>query len=266
MTNRTLVFHHIPKTAGSTFYSVLENQYTASERFLINGTNPADSLKKFSSISHEQRKDIKLIYGHLADQFLSMIANPLYTLFLREPIDHFISSYYYIRRSPFNRFHNEVKGMDSIERFIDLRKRENLDNLQTRHIAGDVGFLLNPNLVPMPSAHLDSLYTRAKKRLEETDFVLLTEYFDESLMVLYESLNWKSMPYYKVRNKTRNRPMTESFSKEILLRIKEICSWDIQLYKLAKEHFCNAFNPTAPSFQTRVKKFKVTNRLIGLFG
>lgn len=266
MSNRTIVFHHIPKTAGTTFYSILEKEYASAERFRIDGLNPAFSLQKFSSLSAYERDQFKLVYGHLADRFIPLLnTKPIYIVFLREPVDHFISSFFYIQRSRYNRFHNEVKSI-SIENFIEMRWKERLDNLQTRHIAGETDFILNVDQVPVDSSvHGADLFARAMKRLDHADFILLTEYFDESVNILYDQLQWKFRPYYRIKNKTKKRPASESFSAEILSKIERICSWDMQLYAFAKQHFLERVNLTDKYFQKNIRKFQRINRFVNFF-
>lgn len=266
MSDRAIVFHHIPKTAGTTIYSILEKQYKLTDRFCIDGMRPVTSLQQFRSFSMQERDKFRLIYGHLADRFIPLLERkPLYIVFLREPIDHFISSFYYIQRSAFNRFHQQVKSI-SIENFIEMRWKEGLDNLQTRHVSGDTDFTLNDGQVPTDSkTQGEVLLAKAKERLEKADFVLLTEYFDESVLILYKELQWKSKPYYKVKNKTKNRPLSESFPAEVLTKIEDVCRLDIQLYEFGKQCFFKRFDLADNAFQKDIRKFQRTNKLINFF-
>lgn len=265
---KTVLFHHIPKTAGSTIYDILERQYAPGERFRINGIGPEDSINAFHKMSNQERQRYRLIYGHLADHFLPMLnEKPVCLLFLRNPIEHFISTFYYIKRAKLNRYHKQVSQFSDIENFIELRKNENLDNLQTRHVAGETDFILDTEKAPSVwQTYGDQLLKQAMQRLQDMDYVLLTEYFDESICILYQQLGWQARPFYKRVNETKGRPGVASLNQDIIKKIEILCAADLTLYEAAKKKFELLLQQQSSNFVDIVRRFKKKNRFLNKTG
>ena len=85
--NKKFLFHHIPKTAGSTFRGFLNTMFETSE---ICPAETVDELEKY-----KQNKDYRLYAGHFSygaiNKFLN---NAIWVTFLREPNQRIISQYY----------------------------------------------------------------------------------------------------------------------------------------------------------------------------
>ena len=89
-----IVFHHIPKTAGSTFLTILKKQYTGKRILKIDPMNPKESIDYFKALPIYERNSFDLIMGHLADKCLTDLVMPFRKIiFVRNPDDHFISNY-----------------------------------------------------------------------------------------------------------------------------------------------------------------------------
>ena len=256
-----LIFHHIPKTAGSTFLSILSRQYAKEEIFKIDGLNPQNSLERFKSFSLEKRNSFKLIMGHLADHFVPFLTvEHQKIIFVRDPADHFISAYHYLKRASHNPSHQKVLKMNSITEFIELRKSQNLGNLQSRHISGMTQFLLNNE--PAEKVDVNQLRDQAIRVVEKTDFLFTTERFDESILTLKNELGWKKNPYYKTRNKTKNRPASEVYSDGILEQIKLLNAVDVEIYNLCRERFELKYKVLGTDeFQKSLRKFRNFNSI-----
>jgi hypothetical protein len=262
--NKTLLFNHIPKTAGSSFLNVLSRQYADREIFHIDAMNAKSSIEMFSSLSSEEISSIKCITGHLSFLLEPIITNEVTKItFLRDPIDTFISQFFYIKRAPWNKNHKMVSKMKSITEFVDFCQTNNLINQQTRYMCGDIAHLLEGTL-PNSKVTIDQL-DKAIVNLNLHDFVLLTEFFDESLLILKNNLHWAKQPYYKIINKTKKRSSSETFTTQEIDKISDCVSLDIQLYAEAKKLFQDKIEKSNfnVAFQTRI--FKVKNKLIYRF-
>lgn len=136
-----LIFIHVPKTAGTSFYNLIEANYEPGSRFVFNinkGKNPIPRLMK-----QLRKRSIKAIYGHGTFGLRELCPRAKYVTFVRHPVSHTLSNYHYIRTSPHNRFHKQVRGM-SFSEFIlslaDLRQ----DNLHYRQLTNTLFRIEHP--------------------------------------------------------------------------------------------------------------------------
>lgn len=232
MMKKTLVFIHIPKTAGSTFSNVLAKQYKNS--YQISGLSPLESLENFRSLSLEGKKKYDCVKGHLSLDILSHIHNPVTITFLREPVELFLSLFYYLKRSKGNKYYDLWKDL-SLEGFIDLAPEMGRDNVQTRYLTAATTWHtteIGKSIQNLNSGHL----LKAKTQLDEIDYVLFVEDFDKSLLLLKKNLHWKNL-YYNIQNKTSKRPQRSSIDKNIMDKIIELNKYDLELYQYAKNKF-----------------------------
>jgi len=259
----TILFQHIPKTAGSTVLQLLRKYYKDEDIFHIDGLNPHNSIDQFQKMPSSQRKGFKLIMGHLTNHLEPFIENSVVKiLFLREPVDHFISSYYYIKRAPWNKYHEEVKRLKSLKEFVEYRSQSNMDNLQTRHIAGETGFLLMDTEPDKPLPY--ESYEKALKIITEADLAFLTEELDQSLLILKDRFDWKRWPFYKSKNVTKKRPTVQNLDDNVIKAIKEHNKYDLLLYEGLKRHNVNRYRDYH-NLKVRKEMFSIINRLYNFF-
>ncbi|MCQ6274865.1 sulfotransferase family 2 domain-containing protein [Bacillus sp. V3B] len=212
---KVVLFLHIPKTAGSTLKSILDNQYTSLERMDYYGGD----FSKFINAA-KNNPNLKCINGHFRFGIHKRIQKPFcYVTMLRHPIERVLSTYYYIKR-PNHTKNNMVKNM-SIEDFVASKEawaNHMVSNLQTTYVSGSTP----PNLEV------------AKKNLEQYfDVVGITEMFDQSLFLMKKSFGWKNIDY-KSENITKNRPTINEHSKEVIDLITQKNQLDLKLYKFGK--------------------------------
>jgi hypothetical protein len=103
-----LIFVHIPKTAGTSFKSLLNKVYTPSETIVIDSSSwykdtNYSLLSNRSCLPGAQQiqpsSSIKYIVGHFnADHFINLYPNANYITWVRDPIQRLLSNYnYYLR-------------------------------------------------------------------------------------------------------------------------------------------------------------------------
>jgi ribosomal protein L22 len=63
--NKTVIFLHIPKTAGTTLHSIIERQYPSSVVHTIDGRRVHQSIAQLKDMSEEKRSKIKCLKGHI---------------------------------------------------------------------------------------------------------------------------------------------------------------------------------------------------------
>ena len=252
----TLVFVHIPKTAGTTLIHVLKDKY--KNVFQTNGLVPKLTKDEFEGFSAKKKNEFDGIIGHLTLGLAEYVENPILLTYLRNPVDHFMSVFHYIRRAKSNRLHSDVKKIEDINDFISYAKEVGEDNLQTRHLAGATEHLTNPDISPHDmSIDGDDLLEKAKENLRKIKYVFHTNQFDESLMILHKDLKWNTLPFYTVKNKTKNRPKVASVDPELKEKIIELNQYDMALFEFSKD--LNRDLMAKYSMENKVRRFQRLN-------
>ena len=278
----TLIFLHIPKTAGRTFYNILVRQFLPFEilrlEYLFSKNCPRSSqspygffnsflqeyeLNYLNNLPDDKKINLKCVtQGHLAFGLHTYFPQKAsYVAFLRNPVDRVISQYCYLRRRPNNPLYYSVKNKTLKDYVEGERNPGQFSNVQTRFLCGQEGILKQGELS-------ESDLELAQKRLKENfAFVGITEKFDESLICLKKFFGWKNIFYYK-SNVSKKRPLVEEISRDTLRIIQEKNKLDVQLYKFARRMLERSINNYGLSFEADLrvlrKKLPVLGKLLYL--
>jgi hypothetical protein len=240
---RMIVCLHIPKTGGTSFNFILENNFG----FRNCHTNQNDRSTFTQADLEFARKcypSLRSIVGHnLVDPAQLTVPEPFYMTILREPVARVISHYQYsVQRG------NNKKSFEET-----LRASENLENLQVKLIAG--------------GRDLD----KAKRFLERCAFVGLTEKFDLSLRVLEKLSPYPLKLNYQRRLVAESNTLKDELKRdERMLELARECNkLDIALYQFAVDEIfprlCKkaGVNPAekVPSYSSDAPKETVNYRL-----
>jgi hypothetical protein len=230
----TVIFLHVPKTAGTTLHHILERCYPRNQICSFKDPNYRSELENFQKLSTETREAYRLIKGHLSFGFHRHLpGRSTYITFLREPVARALSFYHYARSHP-EHYLYPLLGDDHVDLKILLRQRtpttHELFNLQTSMVAGDEWD--DPER-PADRAALE----RAKQNLRSHfDVVGLTEEFDTSLRLLRRRFGWK-VKFYTRKNVTRRKDQIDNLDPETHSLLREANALDIELYQFARELF-----------------------------
>lgn len=224
----TLIFHHIPKTAGSTFKHLLMANFQPERTYLYYEENIAE----FEKLSLSGTKDFDLFVGHLRFGIHDQLINDCsYITFLRDPVKRMVSYYYHIKTTPQHPWHKIIEennitlGQFSAKGLGD----NNFDNLQTREIAGKKTGPRTPCSNPFYELALDNI--------DKYYTVGFTEYFDQSLQLFEEKLGL-TFGDYQVPNRREGSIYTfESIDEEQLDQVRRNNVYDIALYERMREQF-----------------------------
>jgi hypothetical protein len=222
-----LYFSHIPKTAGMTFRTIMEDQFHCHE------ICPATLNEHMDSIPLEQMKNYRLFRGHLGFIDIPKLIpgkRLLNVNILREPVVRVVSHYDYIRRTPTDPRYDSVKDA-TLEEFAEkLNLGKFGKNMQTYRVAKVAQFDLN-HCTP------EEILEIAKQSLDRFAFVGILEKFQESLFLLSYIFGWK--PIYNSRKENASKkPKTKAeLSPETLQIIQEQTQLDRVLYEYAQEIF-----------------------------
>lgn len=232
--SETLIFQHIPKTAGSTLHSVLNQRFRTAQTYNIFASNYHDpEARALISLSDERKRRIRLLKGHMPfglHQFLPQ--HCVYFTVLREPVERVISQYFYIRKNKQNPLHEKVVGGDlGLAEFVSSGISVGMHNGHVRWLAGELhahGF----------DANCEQLLATAKRNIDAHFAVVgLTDRFDETLLLLGRKLGWKRRPYYTRENVAPKRRSPGDFDAAELDVVREYNRYDIELYEWARARF-----------------------------
>ena len=238
MSERTLVFVHIPKTAGQTLLQVLRRQYEPDATYATKGPGP-NVMDELAALPEAFRAQLLFVYGHMpfgAHRFLP--PETTYLAFLRDPMDRAVSHYDLLSDS------KEVGGQP-VE----------LDNGQTALLAGtpirDRADFFDPELLEQAKRNVEGHFA----------LVGLAELFDESLLLAKEVLGWQRGVHYRSVNVSPDAPSRSRAPVPVETRrlIVERNRLDAELHRFARERLEAQIAAHGPAFRRRVRRFRFLN-------
>ena len=253
----SVIFLHIPKTAGSTLSKIVEQQYDSSTVFKLKNDCPQESIHEFKRLPEADKKKIQLIKGHMPFGLHEFLPQPSsYITMLRDPVKRIISSYFFVLRTPNHYLYEKVTSSNmSLKEYVCSGISRELDNDQVRLLSAINAKKKDVNFGQCSIEMLEL----AKKNLKENFAVVgLSERFDETLILLKRTFGWKNLFYVK-QNVTKSRPYKQEISKDILALIAKQNHLDIELYQYVKENFELQVQQQTDSFQKELKLFKLLN-------
>ncbi len=247
-----LRFLHIPKTAGTTFTTCLDYQYSGKGHFVFKGAVQYDVMR-FKDLPEKEQKKIVLFTGHAPILTgLEEADNAKIITFLRNPVSRVKSFVQHISEGKSPEY---LKGQFNLDEFLASGTKD-LENLQTK-------MLINKG--PFASSTLIDSMSKSEARdlalgnlFNKVEVYGLQEYFDESLVLFATALNW-STPFYTSLNKKDSSRLLE-FKQQHLDKIAELNSVDIEVYNIAKERFLQILE--SPKFdKIKLEEFRYRNSL-----
>jgi hypothetical protein len=206
-----IVFLHIPKTAGTSFHFILENNFGLSYCH-TNHTKKHQFTVADANFARKVFPRLRAVAGHnLIDPLSLPFPDPFHMTFLREPVARVLSQYQE-RSIIYRQLRRPVLDFEEA-----LRVHPEFENLHVKLMAGECNL------------------AKAKRYLERCHFVGLTEEFDLSLRVLK-----KLCPYELEVNYQKRRVQTDNSIRERLeadphamALVREANKLDIELYAFA---------------------------------
>lgn len=225
------VFLHIPKTAGSTLFRLLEREYAGSPIFRLYGD--VDSrIRLLEAMSIEDLHALRLVGGHMGfgiHRFLPGAS--AYVTLLRDPVDRVVSHYHYVKSRPHDAGSaRAMEGVSSLDDYVRSSVFARIiNNGQTRLLGSDVQ--------SADEAADEAALERAKQVIDRSDVVVgLQDRFEESLLLMLQAFGW-GYPAYRNENVGVGRPRVEELSGSTVELILERNSLDVELYQHAQHRF-----------------------------
>jgi len=254
------IFIHIPKTAGTTLRSIIEDHFPANQLyFLYIGNALHPGMEEFSALTDEEKRKIKLFCGHFHFGYHRYLPQPCkYITVLRDPVERTVSLYHHLLQKEHARHDKSVVDIQrrinrenlTLEGFVVSGITLDTDNAQTRILSGE-----SPEFGQCTRKTLE----KAKLNLREHFAVFgLTERFDESVMLIHKVMGWP-MPFYSKKNVSVRKKKRADLPRTTLETISRYNELDAELYRFAEELFDEQVRQQGAAFKYDVEYFKVAN-------
>jgi hypothetical protein len=229
--DETLIFYHVPKTAGSTVLKLLSRHLSRKNICVI---RPKKLEETFAT---EDFSQYRAVVGHFGPSRDSYFHPPLRRFsFLRDPLERILSYYSYVREAKDNRAHHLATTL-SINEFLvveDPLVQANVFNRATSLLCSD------------PSRSWPEMLETAKSNLDKLDFIGLQEQFSESIICLQYVLGWQIITPDVSMRITNSRLQKHDIKASTIKLILDQNYYDYELYeygkKIFREKFVNLFS------------------------
>jgi hypothetical protein len=251
---QTVIYLHIPKTAGTTLHRIIERQYPPEQIYSFDETHDFDD---FQSLTEARKARIRVFKGHMIFGLHELIPEPsTYCTVLRDPVERAISNYHFARHTPQHHHYNLITSQNlSLEGYLESKAAPMMDNGQTRMLSG--GWYILPF-----GECTDQVLEAAKANLRERFAVVgLAERFDETLLLLKQAFCWRNV-FYVRQNVASSRPRKADLPRATLDIVEKYNQLDAELYRHALTLFDEQVRRQGPSFSRRVRSFQAANWLL----
>jgi len=246
-----LIFVHVPKAAGTTLQRVIDDRYP--RRKVLTFADPEEAEAALARMTEAERDEIEAVKGHVHFGVHRYFRRPArYVTMLRHPVARIASHYRYARSNSSHYLHDEVVGRNlDLAGYAASDLSDELQDGQLRMFSARARELAPPDEAALEEA----------KRMLEHEFAVvgLTERFDESLLLMQESLGWTT-PYYARENESRGS--LPKLSEEALAAIEAANPLDFALYGFAEELLAREIAAHS-GFDERLERFRRRNRVLG---
>ncbi|BAO44507.1 sulfotransferase family protein [Thiolapillus brandeum] len=252
---RPWYFLHIPKTAGTTFRVLLENQ------FHMDAICPAYEFFQMKPYDEERLREFRLFRGHMGYSLVNYLpVKPRVLVMLRDPMERTVSHFEYIRRDPAHPKHRMIheRKMGLKEYLQDPVLSAEVTNAQVRPLAhlanqGLLRELLDATDSQDAFARAwrhregvlppdDELLDVALERLEAADFVGVAERLEQGMALAARLLGAAPPQHLQSLNINPRRTRLDELPDDVLDLLQALTRLDRKLYQRGLVLFEGRFN------------------------
>lgn len=227
--DETVIFLHLPKTAGTTLNRLIEWEYRLPEMYSVDPVLFEWSAAHMRALPENRLRKTRMFKGHMLFGLHEVLPQPsTYITVLRDPVERVLSAYYYMRSYKLHPLYWKFRYEKwTLDQFV---QRSTRDNVQCKIIAGaNYHAPCTQEILDQALDHLDRHFS----------VVGLSERFEESLALMKLRFGWQ-LKSYSSFNVTRTRPKKRDLAPETLALIAEKNSYDVALYQRATALFDEA--------------------------
>jgi hypothetical protein len=228
--SETILFMHIPKTAGTAFREAIIDNYKHSQVAYLYPHPPGFLVSDLGLLPLEQRAKFRFVIGHFQYGIHEFLPQEYtYVTIVRDPVERVISHYHYLLQTQPEITRDEAATL-SLTEMLEQRRTVNLDNLIVRCFSG-----VDQNAVP--PGHVDQrVYDLAVDHLRtHFKFVGYQDKVDEAYNTLQERFAWRARSSLNIVNKGERRG--GDIDTATRTAIEHFNQWDCRLYTKIRELF-----------------------------
>lgn len=232
--DETVIFLHVPKTAGTTLNRLIEWEYPLLQIYSVDPVLFTWSTRHLHKLSVERLRRTRMFKGHMAFGLHEILPQPAtYITVLRDPVDRVISAFYFMRNYKLHPQYWKLRRENwSLEDFVHRSPRT---NVQCKIIAG--AEYEEPCTPEIGAKAIENIH-------RHFSVAGLSERFEESLALMKLRFGWK-LESYSSFNVTRTRPKKRDLPQSTLDLIAEKNSFDVALYAATANKFDQAVTQNA---------------------
>jgi hypothetical protein len=208
----TLVFVHIPKTAGSTLNAVIDANYNASA--IAQVESPVrKGVEDLIALPADRQRGIRVVRGHgTMGMHASWGGACAYITLLRDPVDRVVSQFHFIKESKTHPLGKQIREEGvTLDCYVSEGLNPQLENGQVRALSAEGNGVGRD--VPFGEC-TPAMLARAIAAVDK-QFILvgLQERFEESLALMASVLGW-TIPHVEACKVTRQRPRVDALPEK----------------------------------------------------
>ena len=191
----------------------------------------------------------------------------VYVTILRDPVQHFESTFSYMAFGDMLGISNET---DPLEAFFENPKDVLVNYLLTKDLRINSdrlklirnGMFYDLGLESRDFNEMEKIHQTINKLDQEFDLVLLTEYFEESMVMLKNLLCWNTEDIAHFHLNERHQSEKRNISSELIRKIKQWNSADVALYEYFKKVFLQKLSEQTDDFFHDMNDLKANNAVL----